>query len=71
VRPTQKNDVFHASAHPARRKILFLLRSSDKTAGDLSQPLGMSLAAVSQHLKVLKDATLVKEHRVGRHRIYK
>lgn len=71
MRPTQENDVFHAIAHPARRKILFLLKSSEKSAGDLSKPFGMSLPAVSQHLKILKDASLVKERREGRHRMYK
>lgn len=64
----QENDVFHAIAHPARRKILFLLKSAEKSAGDLSEPFGMSL---SQHLKILRVARQVEEHRVGRNRIYK
>jgi DNA-binding transcriptional ArsR family regulator len=71
MRPLQQNDVFHAIAHPARRTILRLLRGGEKPAGQLAEPFGVSFAAVSQHLKVLKDADLVSERREGRQRIYK
>jgi len=70
MRPVQDNDVFHAIAHPARRSMLLLLRKGDKPAGELAEPFGMSFAAVSQHLKVLKEADLVTERRSGRQRIY-
>src|SRR5438874_12144546 len=71
MRPLQQNDVFHAIAHPARRAILVLLRGGEKPAGQLAEPFGVSFAAVSQHLKVLKDADLVSERREGRQRIYR
>jgi len=70
MRPLQHNDVFHAIAHPARRAILVLLKEGEKPAGELADPFGVSFAAVSQHLKVLKDADLVSERREGRRRIY-
>jgi DNA-binding transcriptional ArsR family regulator len=70
MRPLQQNDVFHAIAHPARRAILVLLKEGEKPAGKLAEPFGVSFAAVSQHLKVLKEAALVSERREGRQRIY-
>jgi len=71
MRPLQRNDVFHAIAHPARRTILRLLKGGQKPAGKLAESFGVSFAAVSQHLKVLKDADLVSERREGRQRIYR
>lgn len=71
MRPTQDNDVFHAIAHPARRSILVALKRGETAAGDLAEPFGMTFAAVSQHLKVLKEAELVSERRVGRQRMYR
>jgi len=71
MRPLQENDVFHAIAHPARRKILRLLQASERSASDLAKPFGFSFPAVSQHLKLLKDARLVSERRDGRRRIYR
>jgi DNA-binding transcriptional ArsR family regulator len=71
VRPLQENDVFHAIAHPARRTILVLLKGGEKPASELAEPFGISFAAISQHLKVLKEAELVAERREGRQRIYR
>lgn len=70
MRPIQENDVFHAIAHPARRSILVMLKEGERPASELAEPFGMSFAAVSQHLKILKEAELVTEHREGRQRIY-
>jgi DNA-binding transcriptional ArsR family regulator len=70
MRPTRETDIFHAIAHPARRTILGLLRGGDKPAGALAQSFGVSFSAISQHLRILKDADLVAEHREGRQRIY-
>ncbi|HVU86252.1 MAG TPA: metalloregulator ArsR/SmtB family transcription factor [Pirellulales bacterium] len=71
MRPVQQNDVFHAIAHPTRRKILKLLRSGDRPASELAEPFGVSFPAISQHLRILKDADLVAERRDGRRRIYR
>jgi DNA-binding transcriptional ArsR family regulator len=70
MRPPQQNDVFHAIAHPARRTILVMLKAGERPASELAEPFGMSFAAVSQHLKILKEADLVTERREGRQRIY-
>jgi DNA-binding transcriptional ArsR family regulator len=71
MRPLQQNDVFHAIAHPARRAILVGLKQGEKPASALAAPFDVSLAAISQHLKVLKEANLVGERREGRQRIYR
>jgi DNA-binding transcriptional ArsR family regulator len=70
MRPLQHNDVFHAIAHPARRAILVLLKRGEKPASELAEPFGVTFAAISQHLKVLREAELVSERRDGRQRIY-
>lgn len=70
MRPLQQNDVFHAIAHPARRTILVLLKEGEKPARELAEPFGVTFAAISQHLKILKEADLVSERREGRQRIY-
>ena len=71
MRPMQENDIFHAIAHPARRAILVLLKDGEKPAGELAEPFGVSFPAISQHLKILREAALVTEHRQGRQRIYR
>lgn len=71
MRPIQENDVFHAIAHPARRALLVSLKHGERSAGDLAAPFQMTLAAVSQHLRVLEEAQLVSARRDGRHRWYR
>ena len=63
-------DVFQAIAEPNRRQILDLLRSKDRSVGDVVQATGLSYSLVSQHLKVLLDAHTVVRRSQGRHRIY-
>lgn len=63
-------DVFQAIAHPVRRQILDALAGGDATVTDLAAPYEMSRPAVSQHLRVLREAGLVHEQRRGRHRVY-
>jgi len=70
MRPIQENDVFHAIAHPARRGILLTLKEGKRAASELAQPFHMTFAAISQHLRVLEEAELVKVRRHGRHRLY-
>ncbi|HLT19455.1 MAG TPA: metalloregulator ArsR/SmtB family transcription factor [Thermomicrobiales bacterium] len=65
------NDVFQAIAHPARRQILDRLLSGEATVGELAEPFDISRPAVSQHLRVLRDAGLVTERREGRQRYYR
>jgi DNA-binding transcriptional ArsR family regulator len=71
MRPVQQNDVFHAIAHPARRRILLALKDGERSAGDLAEPFHMTFAAISQHLRVLEEAELIAVRRDGRHRMYR
>jgi DNA-binding transcriptional ArsR family regulator len=63
-------DVYAAIADPTRRRILDLLATAQRSVTDLAAPFQMSRPAVSQHLRVLREAGLVSEHRSGRQRIY-
>lgn len=59
-----------ALAVPTRRAILERLRAGPLPVGELARGLPVSRPAVSQHLKVLKDARLVRDRQVGTRRIY-
>jgi DNA-binding transcriptional ArsR family regulator len=54
-----------------RRAIVLLLAAGPMTVGDIAAQLPVTRPAVSQHLKVLKDAGLVSEEAVGTRRIYR
>lgn len=71
MRPLQENDVFHAIAHPARRAILVALKHGERSASELAEPFEMTFPAISQHLRVLEEAELVKVRREGRNRFYR
>ena len=71
VRPRAAVDVFRAVADPTRRALLDRLRKGDLPVMSLAESFRMSLPAVSQHLKILREAGLVSEHREGRQRVYK
>ena len=62
--------MFHAIAHPARRAIQVKLKHGECAASELAEPFGMTFAAVSQHLRTLEEAELVRVRRDGRHRLY-
>lgn len=68
--PSQATDVFHAIADPHRRQLLDLLAAGDLPAQELAGRFVISFAAVSQHLKVLREAGLVARRAEGRQRIY-
>jgi DNA-binding transcriptional ArsR family regulator len=63
-------DIFRAVADSTRREILDLLAEGDLPVLALAGSFKMTLAAVSQHLRVLREAGLVMERRSGRQRIY-
>ena len=54
-----------------RRSILMQLAEGERTVGELTADLPVSQPAVSQHLKVLKNAGLVTERSAGTRRIYR
>lgn len=64
------HDPFLAIADPTRRTLLEKLRSGPQTVGRLAEGLPVSRPAVSQHLKVLKDAKLVSFRSEGTANIY-
>jgi DNA-binding transcriptional ArsR family regulator len=63
-------DVFHAVADPTRRAILDRLKMGTAPVHELAEGLPISRPAVSKHLRVLRDAHLVREKRDGRERVY-
>ena len=62
--------VFLAIADPTRRAMLELLGSGEKSAGELGESTRLTQPAVSQHLRVLREAGLVRQRKRGRQRIY-
>jgi DNA-binding transcriptional ArsR family regulator len=61
---------FSALADPTRRAVLDLLRQGSQPAGQIAQAFPVSRPAISKHLRLLRRAHLVQEHRQGRHRFY-
>jgi DNA-binding transcriptional ArsR family regulator len=60
-----------AIADPIRRRVLELVRDREVPAGELAEQFDVSRPAVSRHLRVLRDAGLVRERREGRLRLYR
>ena len=60
-----------ALSDPMRRTILERIVEAPRSVGEIAQDLPISRPAVSQHLKVLRDADLVREERAGTRRIYR
>ncbi|MEH7106342.1 ArsR/SmtB family transcription factor [Bacillus sp. JJ1764] len=61
-----KHDVFQAISDPTRRRMLKLLSDQELPITAITKHFPMSRTAVSKHLKVLADAGLVHERKVGR-----
>jgi DNA-binding transcriptional ArsR family regulator len=66
----QDDEGWGALGDPTRRSIVLQLAKRPQAVVDLAATLPISRPAVSQHLKVLKDAGLVAEHAEGTRRIY-
>ncbi len=64
-------EVFDAIAQPARREILRLLADRELSAGAVASRFPVTQPAISQHLKVLREAGLVQERRDGARRLYR
>jgi DNA-binding transcriptional ArsR family regulator len=60
-----------ALGDPTRREIFERLADGPKAVGEIANELPVSRPAVSQHLKVLKDAGLVIDRAAGTRRIYR
>jgi DNA-binding transcriptional ArsR family regulator len=64
-------DPFDALGDPNRRAILELLRTGDRSVGELAGELPISRPAVSRHLRLLKEAGLVADRAEGTRRLYR
>lgn len=63
-------EVFEAIAQPKRREILRLLAAGERSAGELASRFAVTQPAISQHLRVLREANLISERREGTRRLY-
>jgi ArsR family transcriptional regulator len=59
-----------AVADDSRRQVLLLLRDGEKTPTEMAKSFDFTLPALSTHLRVLRDADLVRERKVGQNRFY-
>jgi DNA-binding transcriptional ArsR family regulator len=67
---TYRADGWSALSDPTRRAIFERVADRPRAVGELARELPVSRPAVSQHLRVLKDAGLVVDRRAGNRRIY-
>jgi DNA-binding transcriptional ArsR family regulator len=63
-------EVFEAIAQPTRREILRVLGGGELSAGSVASHFSLTQPAISQHLKVLREAGLVRARREGTRRLY-
>jgi DNA-binding transcriptional ArsR family regulator len=63
-------DALQIVAEPRRREILRLVWRHESSAGQIASRFDVSFPAVSQHLKVLRDAGFVTVRKEGRERVY-
>jgi DNA-binding transcriptional ArsR family regulator len=64
-------DALDAISHPGRRAMLRLVLDRELPVNELAEHLGLSQPAASQHLKILRDAGLVRGRVDGRRRLYR
>jgi DNA-binding transcriptional ArsR family regulator len=61
---------YAALAEPSRRRLLDLLREGERPVGELVAGLGLTQPGVSKHLRILREAGLVRVRPDGRRRLY-
>ncbi len=66
----QAASVLDALGDPTRRRILEVVREGPRPVGEIARHVPVSRPAVSQHLRVLKEAGLVRDRREGTRRLY-
>ncbi|HVM13397.1 MAG TPA: metalloregulator ArsR/SmtB family transcription factor [Egibacteraceae bacterium] len=64
-------DILQVIAEPRRREILRLVRDQELTVGDITSRFDLTGPAISQHLRVLREAGLLDERREGTRRFYR
>jgi DNA-binding transcriptional ArsR family regulator len=65
------DSALRAIAEPRRRDILRLVWDAERSAGEIASHFDVTRPAISQHLRVLKDAGLLRERRAGTRRMYR
>jgi len=63
-------DAFEALADPTRRRIIEMLAERELAAGEIARRFDMTPPAVSQHLKILRNASLVRVRNDAQRRMY-
>lgn len=64
------SEIFAALADPTRLAIIYAIRASERSVGDIASALGLSEPLVSQHLRRLRALRVVRVRQEGRHRFY-
>ena len=68
---TSTADVYSAIGDPTRRALLLRLAAEgEKSVSELLEPFSISQPAISKHLRILREAGLVRSHKRGRLRLY-
>ncbi|CAG9621615.1 ArsR/SmtB family transcription factor [Sutcliffiella rhizosphaerae] len=68
---SQKHDAFQAIADSTRRSILHLLSERELAISDIAKEFPISRTAVTKHLVILSEASLVSSRKVGREKRYR
>jgi DNA-binding transcriptional ArsR family regulator len=68
--PMSADAVLRALAEPRRREMLRLVRDEPRSVGEIAEQFDITQQAVSQHLKVLREAGLVAVRKEGQRRLY-
>lgn len=64
-------DALTAVAAPVRREILRMVWDDERPAGEIAEAFDVTFGAISQHLRILREAGLVEVRREGRQRFYR
>lgn len=68
---TARRDAFAAIADPTRRRLLESLAAGERSVAELTDGTGVTIAAVSLHLQMLRETGLVSRRVAGRQRYYR
>ncbi len=71
IQPLVAEAALRALAHPGRRRMLQLVWDGERSSTELAERCGLSKPATSQHLKVLREASLVSVRADGTRRLYR
>ena len=63
---TRLDSIFHALSHPVRRNILSSLLKEPRNVSQLAKPFNISFPAITKHLHILEDSTLIIRRKQGR-----